>query len=318
MAVCLAVAAALWSSAPRLGDGDGGPGATALVADPSAARWEVIDHPGRVITRRGPLTPDPAVAPEDSPTYYDDGCQLVPGEIDVKPCEYGDADGTTTVAMLGDSKMGQWFSAFDSIAREEGWRLQLRLKSACSFTLEGLESDCAPYARNVLDGFAQDGAPDVAFVSQGSPPDEPGLIEGSVAALKELEAMGTKVVLIADNPSPKHRATYRCVERNPDQYSECDTPRGNHVDGYGTPTLKLLAEQLDLPVVDLNQWICPDGPASCPTAIGGVLLLRQGSHLTDTYVRTLTPMLHRELSRIGVAHIPVGRIGIDDVTPSQH
>jgi peptidoglycan/LPS O-acetylase OafA/YrhL len=315
MAVCLVTAAALWTTAPRLGDG-GGPGATALVANPGASRWEVIAHPGRVRTREGPLTPDPAVAPDDSPIYYDAGCQLSPGEVDVLPCEYGDPDATTTVALLGDSKMGQWFAAFDAIARTEGWRLQLRLKSACSFTLEGLESDCAPFARNVLDGFARDGAPDVAFVSQGSPPDEPGLIDGSVAALKELEAMGTRVVLIADNPSPRLRATYRCVERHPGHYGRCDTPRGEHVDGYGTPTLRLLAEQLDLPVVDVNRWICPDGLRRCPSAIGGVLVLRQGSHLTDTYVRTLTPMLHRELSRLGVARTPVDRIGIDDVPPS--
>ncbi len=318
MAVCLVAAAALWASAPRLGEGADGPGATALVANPGSDRWEVIAHPGRVFTREGPLTPDPAVAAEDVPIYYEDGCQRRPGEVEVLPCEYGDPDGTTTVAMLGDSKMGQWLSAMDAIAHEEGWRLQLRLKSACSFTLEGLESDCAPYARNVLDGFARDGAPDVAFVSQGSPPDEPGLIEGSVAALKELEAMGTRVVLIADNPSPRLEATYRCMERHPDHYGQCDTPRGGHVDGYGTPTLRLLAEQLDLPVVDLNRWICPDGPDVCPSALGGVLVLRQGSHLTDTYVRTLTPMLHRELSRLGIAHTPVDRIGLDDVPESQH
>ncbi len=318
MAACLVAAAALWASAPRLGDGDSGPGATALVADPRADRWEVIDHPGRVFTREGRLTPDPAVATEDVPIYYEDGCQRRPGEIDVLPCEYGDPDGTTTVAMLGDSKMGQWLSAMDAISREEGWRLQLRLKSACSFTLEGLESDCAPYARNVLDGFARDGAPDVAFVSQGSPPDEPGLIEGSVAALNELEAMGTRVILIADNPSPRLKSTYRCVERNDGHYGRCDTPREGHVDGYGTPTLRLLADQLDLPMIDLNQWICPEGPAVCPSALGGVLVLRQGSHLTDTYVRTLTPMLHRELSRLGVAQTPVAQIGLDDVPESRH
>jgi len=318
MTTCLAAAAALWWSAPRLDDATGGPGATALVADPGADRWQVVDDPARVVTTRGPLTPDPAVAPEDSPTYYDDGCQRVPGQVDVLPCEYGDPEGTTTVALLGDSKMGQWFVGMDGIARSEGWRLQLRLKSACSFTLEGLEPDCAEYARNVLDGFARDGAPDVAIVSQGSAPDEPGLIEGSVAALRELEAMGTRVVLIADTPSPRLEATYRCVEQHPGHYDRCDTPRGENVGGIGTPTLRAVAERLDLPVVDLNEWICPEALDACPSAIGGVLVLRQGSHLTDTYVRTLTPMLHRELSRLGVARTPVDRIGLDDVPPSMH
>ena len=77
MAACLVTAAAVWATAPRLGDG-GGPGATALVANPGADRWEVIAHPGRVRALEGPLTPDPAVAPEDSPVYYNAGCQLPP------------------------------------------------------------------------------------------------------------------------------------------------------------------------------------------------------------------------------------------------
>ena len=127
-----------------------------------------------------------------------------------------------------------------------------------------------------------------------------------------------RVVLVADSPSPRLDATYRCVERNPGHYGRCDTPRAGHVGGYGTPTLRVLADRLDLPIVDLQQWICPEGPSVCPSAIGGVLVLRQGSHLTDTYVRTLTPMLHRELSRLGVAHTPVGRIGLDDVPESRH
>lgn len=315
MALCLVVAGLLWAGAPRL-DGATGRGATALVAEPSADRWEVVDHPARFFTRRGPLTPDPAVATEDVPAYYDDDCQLGPGDTEVRPCEYGDTDGTTTVALLGDSKMGQWFTAFDAIAREEGWRLQLRLKSACSFTLQGLEEDCAPYARNVLDAYAADGAPDVAFVSQGSPADEPGLLEGHREALEELMAMGTRVVVVDDNPSPRRAATYRCVERNPGRYGRCDTPRGEDVDGYGSETLALLADRLDLPVVDLDRWICP-GEGACPSAIGGVLVLRQGSHLTDTFVRTLTPMLHRELSEAGVARTPVEQITVDDVPPSQ-
>ena len=48
-------------------------------------------------------------------------------------------------------------------------------------------------------------------------------------------------------------------------------------------------------------------------AIGDRLVWRQGSHLTDTYVRNLTPFLHRELSRLGVTDRAVEEIGIDDV-----
>ncbi|WP_272949381.1 hypothetical protein [Ornithinimicrobium humiphilum] len=30
-------------------------------------------------------------------------------------------------------------------------------------------------------------------------------------------------------------------------------------------------------------------PSACPVAIGGQLIYRQGSHITDTFARSLTP-----------------------------
>lgn len=39
-----------------------------------------------------------------------------------------------------------------------------------------------------------------------------------------------------------------------------------------------------------------------------MLVFRQGSHLTATYVRSLTPVLHSELVRLGVARTPLQEI----------
>ncbi|MET0838659.1 MAG: hypothetical protein ABWY19_07765, partial [Marmoricola sp.] len=69
------------------------------------------------------------------------------------------------------------------------------------------------------------------------------------------------------------------------------------------------ADELDLPFVDLNRWICPPGDR-CPPVIAHTLVYRQGSHITATYVRTLTPMLHRALRAAGLAKTPLREIGL--------
>ena len=43
-----------------------------------------------------------------------------------------------------------------------------------------------------------------------------------------------------------------------------------------------------------------DENSKCPPVIGNVLIYRQGSHLTKTYVESLAPRLEAELARAGV------------------
>jgi len=132
--------------------------------------------------------------------------------------------------------------------------------------------------------------------------------------LTELEAMGTEIVLVADNPRPGGQVVYECVADHPNDYSSCAFDKGHYGDGAGSPPLRDVSGRMHLPFLDLNRWICPPIAAStCPPVIGGTLLYRQGSHLTATYIRTMAPMLHRELSELGVAQTPVREIGVDEV-----
>ena len=58
------------------------------------------------------------------------------------------------------------------------------------------------------------------------------------------------------------------------------------------------AREAGLPFVDLTEFICPS--ADCPPVIGNVLVYRQGSHLTKTYVETMAPRLEAALVKAGV------------------
>ncbi|MBA4085469.1 MAG: acyltransferase [Kytococcus sp.] len=136
MIVTALVGTAVWATVPKLDENAKVTGATSLVANPESDDWTIREDLDQVVTNSGAVTPDPAVAPEDVPSYYDDDCQVQPGDSAVDTsCVYGAEDGDKTIAMLGDSKMGQWFPAVESIAGSElapgalpqvGLRLHLR------------------------------------------------------------------------------------------------------------------------------------------------------------------------------------------------
>jgi hypothetical protein len=51
-------------------------------------------------------------------------------------------------------------------------------------------------------------------------------------------------------------------------------------------------------MIDLFDTICPT--EQCPPVVGNVLIYRKGSHLTATYVKTLTPHVAQALSDVGM------------------
>ena len=47
-------------------------------------------------------------------------------------CVFGDADGSTTVVLIGDGHARHWLPGLEVIAQEEGWRLISVTKSGCN------------------------------------------------------------------------------------------------------------------------------------------------------------------------------------------
>jgi hypothetical protein len=308
MSLSVVAGLAVIRSVPELDRDADVPGARALVANPAGKDWRMVGDPTRFYTASGTIYPPPALAPLDVPQLS--GCQLPIYDSEIRTdCVRGKRKSDTSVALLGDSKMAQWTPAFAEIARQEGWRLELYLKSACAFSEVGVPDYCAAFNRKVLDVFADHGAPDYAVVSvRGSSYDE--TTGGLTDELAELEALGTEVIVLADNISPNEEALYRCVEQHEDDYLACSFDRAKGVRTSGAGFLLETAEALDAPFVDLNDWICPPGD-TCPPVIADTLVFRQGSHVTRTYIKTLTPILHRELARIGVARTPVADIRLN-------
>ncbi|MPV50714.1 hypothetical protein GCG21_11995 [Pseudactinotalea sp. HY160] len=295
---------------------DGGPPGAGALIDPEGT----ASTPGGLTVLGEPawFLPAPQDAPDDVPAAYADGCQQGPGGSDPAACVWGLEDGTPTIAVVGDSKLVQWQSALSAVAERHGWRILAYTKSACGFHAGMQVRDGEPYAScadwndRVL-AELDDVRPAVVLTSQGAAqaladdadPDS-GSSEAMVDALAQrwatLEADGMPVVALLDNPHPPG-SVFPCVADHPDDLAACSFDRGAGIDRSAAPAQRLAARRVPgVELVDLTEFICPT--VDCVPVIGHVLVYRQGSHLTDTYVRTLTDALDRRLAPLvqGVRH----------------
>jgi peptidoglycan/LPS O-acetylase OafA/YrhL len=253
------------------------------------------------------ITPSPDRATQDVPVLYADHCQSPEGETTARVCEYGDPAGSWTMALVGDSKAAQWQPALDTIAKREGFRLITLIKGSCAFSDGALLlprgrafPDCTAWNDSALAALLA-AKPSVVVTTQREyralvAPDDPSSTysaDAMVGALagrwQTLADAGIGVVALAGNPGPPG-VLYECVAEHRHEVSQCSFPAR-------TPTADVQARAAELVagvrVVDLNDVICPD--ETCPAVMGNVLTYRSTSHLTKTFVDSLTEVLAERL-----------------------
>lgn len=286
-------------------------GAAVLSDQPSA------DAAGRPVDQvTGGITPDPLSAPKDVPDLYAKGCQVDVESAEPVSCSYGDKDAATTIAVVGDSKAAQWVPAFQLLAEQHDWHVVTYTKSACPFvTIEtsmngDVYQSCRDWTDNVMAKLTGSGHPDVVVTvgqrSEGVVGGTDGDLELSGPAMQqalvdtwdELGRAGVKVISLADTPQT-FMDVYACVDEHPDDLTACAYNRDRGIAASGAPTQEAAADKAGVPFVDLTDFICPT--STCAPVIGNVLVYRQGSHITKTYIETLAPRLDTALKRAGVS-----------------
>ena len=260
------------------------------------------------------ITPDPLTATKDIPVTGADGCFQDEVSTEVKWCTYGDTHSATHVVLVGDSKIDQWFSAFELLAKQNDWELSIAAKGACGFTsavsIVGYDASkpytsCTEWNQSLLKRLIAE-RPTYVITSQGSGIASDGnghatndaMAEGMRASWAALAAVGTKVFVIANNPSPGINVD-QCVDKHRNHLLACTYTSSLHQRDNAFMTQKAaVAKAPKVKMVDLFDIICP--APQCPSVIGDVLVYRQGSHLTATYVKSMTPQLAARLSSVGL------------------
>jgi peptidoglycan/LPS O-acetylase OafA/YrhL len=284
------------------------------VFDPSitpgaaAVRWDAAN--GSPQDSFPVIVPAPTVAFGDVPVLDGHGCVIDQGSVAANPCSFGNLASGTRIALVGDSHADQYVPAVEAAAVERGWRLDVYTRGSCPFNALTVDLDGAPnlpcdaHVDNVTAALLAD-PPDAllvagsryqASVADGPIPSledsKPLLAQGYRDAWAPFVAAGIPVVSIRDTPRPDVLVP-ECVAANEDQLSRCAHDRDAIVWEDG-PEVTAATGNPGVELLDLTRWICP--AESCPAVIGGVVVYRDGNHLTATYARTLGSMVSDELA----------------------
>ena len=286
---------------------DDSPGARAL-DDPANAGvvWSKI----KAVDTMRPL---PIDAPKDRPPQYENQkkCQVPDTKTTAEACVFGDPKGTHTVVIVGDSKILQWQTALSAIAKEQHWKLVQLTKSACPFANAHrggqFGENCFRWGRAALKKILAM-HPDVVITSQrhstalppgetkGSPTDQEALRSGMADYWSTLTKADIPVVALLDNPAPP-MVVYECVAQHSKNLPACSFPKKKAIASSAAGTMTAVARRVPgVSIVDMADTVCPDR-TTCSAVVGNVLVFRQGSHLTRTYIDSAKPRLSAALWR---------------------
>nr|WP_275414928.1 acyltransferase family protein [Actinoplanes italicus] len=267
------------------------------------------------------ITPKVEAARRDKPDYYAVNCHLEYLETTAPgPCVFGDPAGKRVVYLFGDSHAAHWFPAMDAIAKQRGWQLMVRTKSAChaasvrtfSTALKRAYTECPVWRGQVLAEIKQ-AKPYLVVVSSSGNDGNPLLDEagnrlkapavtvdplwatGWDTTFRAIKGTKTTLVQIRDTPWPGQDAP-ECLAENSRRISECVAPAA---DSVALPDRQVLVDRTakthGVRVVDPVPWFCTTD--SCPAVVGNVLVWRDDDHITTKYASMLVPLLSARLPR---------------------
>ncbi|MEV0456254.1 acyltransferase family protein [Catellatospora methionotrophica] len=271
------------------------------------------DPQGEVKDRVPTMFPDPLQARRDLPDTYRERCHQSNQGTTLLSCVFGDPTSSTDVVLAGDSKVEQWLPALQALGVRNRWRIVTYVKSSCALaTAPHLLNDiankpypaCTTWNEALLAKLVAD-RPEYVVTSQYSGTAADGAGQQSVAAMvtgmraswTALTQVGVKVIVLANNPDPG-LTVYECVDRNRDRLSACAYDRARHDADRGYRAQREAVAGTGVPMIDLFDAVCPVGP--CAPVIGNVVVYRETSHLTATYVRTMAPRVAVALTAAGL------------------
>jgi hypothetical protein len=223
----------------------------------------------------------------------------------VYPCYFGVTAARATggaIALVGDSHAEHWRAAVEVAAQARRWRAISLTRTSCPFNAAGprlhgaaLTATCARWNRELPEWLRAHPEIHTAFVSADHHTSFDGdAVAGYRAAWASLPPSVRRIYVLRDTPrasAPEAGCVDRLLRAHAVIGRRCAHARAKDLPpdpeaeaARGTPRVRL---------VDLTRFMCT--AAICPPVIGGVLVRKDGSHLTRAFAETLGPYLLRAL-----------------------
>jgi peptidoglycan/LPS O-acetylase OafA/YrhL len=247
------------------------------------------------------------------PTYWQQGCLVPQASSTPKECVYGDTSHPAlTVALVGDSMAGDWFTPLQKIADQRHWKLVTDLHSICPLTptlmvtphASGPYTSCHAWGAAVMHALTTSIRPDVVITSDWPglatvkhPAAGPGAQQeigaGMAQYWDQLESRGISVVAIRESPDVGLNVPDCLSKHTPEM---CTVSKAK-AEVHNPPTkFAVRAVSGKVPLINMDSLIC--GPATCPPVVGNVLVYQDSHHLTSAYALTTAPYLEKRLLKV--------------------
>lgn len=257
---------------------------------PGAKVFEMNDF------KEKPYIPRDANIKEDQAQPYKDGCHVSSNSPEVKICEYGVTKGYDyTVAVVGGSHSTHWFTAVHDIARKHKIRLLNVTKSGCRLSTDrkGLPS-CDKWNEQVVEKVSAEQPDLVLSMAEISYFDVTEVPQGYIEQFNAFTERGIEIFAVRDTPYFK-KDVPECIQANGRDSALCKIEKALVVPKT-TDWSKLAEKPKGVHFVDYTDKICPDD--YCEPVVGNVVAYFDKSHMTKTFVSTLTPYVEKDMMPI--------------------
>ena len=308
IAICLVVGLILALAGPR-------PSTDTYVSQytPAGTTMTEVKLMGAEVLRENPRD-DPAGAPVDSVAGMVPSVSLIANDYD--KCDVSKITDSSvvkctisrgsngTVALVGDSHAQQWIPALSAIAKERGWTLDAYLHDSCPFAVGEVRrdgkrySECIDWNTSMREMISTSNDIDMVVTSSFT---DRAVVNGMTVAdafkgaWEPMLQSGKQVVVLRDTPYLGIDQA-ECIAANSGELTKCARSRAEAIDGIGADQVTAATALPAVTLIDLNDAICPT--EQCAAVIGDVVVYRDKSHITQSYMRTLENRLNAVLPPI--------------------
>jgi hypothetical protein len=230
----------------------------------------------------------------------------------VHPCEFGAApqQARAAIALIGDSHAEHWRGAIEVVAQALRWRGFSITRASCPFNLalavltsSQLTAQCKRWNAETLRWLARHREIRTVITSNHSGASFASDGAGGYRALwRKLPASVRRVYVLRDTPRivrPQAGCVRRLVRAHAHVGLRCAQPRSLDLPADPAAAAARSGADSRVRLIDLSSLMC--SPSVCPAVVGGVLVRKDGAHLTRLFAATLGPFVLRAIRRLASA-----------------
>jgi len=220
-------------------------------------------------------------------------CSTVDTEIPLD-CSFGtQSKNAKRVVLIGDSKMSQFVEPLKEYFSKKGYRIIPYVMAGCDVLSPTNEfmANCGKRTSWVM-GELERNRPHLTILATYPRP----ILQNAAKSFEALVKLSERTIIL--NQFPRIPDPEQCVISDSRVPASCYWIAADQLASYAASKKFFEGKSSSVvSIIDTTLWTCVE--TNCPVFVGDRFLTRDGSHLTSSYVKKITPLLNVNLDNLG-------------------